>query len=85
MNNYIQQINLNQIIDMKIEHNMLKKIKTNVMSVLMVANKICTECNRFFNEHSTDELLECVTIIAKDLKKDLYDHGERIDKILDKE
>jgi len=47
--------------------------------------KICTECNRFFNEHSTDELLECVTIITKDLKKDLYDHGERIDKILDKE
>ncbi len=37
----------------------------------MVANKICTECNRFFNEHSDAELLECASSIVKDMKKDL--------------
>ena len=37
----------------------------------MVANKICTECKRFFNEHDDDELLECASNIVNDLKKDL--------------
>lgn len=53
---------------------MLKKIKTNVMSVLMavkMTNKPCTECNRFLNEHSDDELAECALNIIKDMKKDL--------------
>ena len=56
-----------------------------VLMVVKMTNKPCTECNRFFNEHSNDELLECYRNIAKDLKKDLYDHGKRIDKILNKE
>ena len=47
---------------------MLKKIKTNVMSVLMVANNFCTSCKRSFFVHSKTELLECCIEIINGVK-----------------
>jgi hypothetical protein len=31
-------------------------------------SKACLFCNRFFNQHSNDELLECATEIIKGVK-----------------
>jgi len=33
--------------------------------VVPMTNKPCMECNRFWNEHSHDEILECAMNIIK--------------------
>ncbi len=40
----------------------------NVLMVVMMTNKPCLNCQRFFNEHSNDELLECGLDIIKGVK-----------------